>query len=203
MSRNVYRLCNTSHIQSKPANTKIIQTIAYWVGQLFAKPRLTMVCVTPAPSLLQTPFIGNKAALVNQSTNATQQTQATDSDNTLEQVNAATHNRPNTNPTQSSTPSAGSSLARASQKANMLFLKVYNGPIFQDKKVDRPTHVQAKSTALTSQASQLVKDPFCLPNQGLYPACLQILNAPPVAKKPVFISGKMSDIFAQLDQLAA
>lgn len=210
MSRNVYRLCNTSHIQSKPANSKILQTIAYWVGQLLAKPRLTMVCVTPAISQHQQPFIGNKTASVNHSSLATQKTQTIHPENALAQtqVQAQDHNDHsdhslNSNQNQSSISSTVSSLARAGKKANMLFLKVYSGPIFQDKKVDQTAKIQVQATALTSQTSQLVKDPFCLPNQGLYPACLQMLNAPTTGKKPVFISGKMSDIFAQLDQLAA
>lgn len=203
MSRNVYRLCNTSHIQSKPANTKIIQTIAYWVGQLFAKPRLTMVCVTPAPSQHQQPFISNKEALVSHSTLATKKTQAIDSENALAQAQFNTLNHPNSNHKQSSVTSAGSSLARASKKANMLFLKVYSGPIFQDQKVNPTAKAPSQPTPPTSQTNQSIKDPFCLPNQGLYPACLHMLNTPTAGKKPVFISGKMSDIFAQLDQLAA
>lgn len=219
MSRNVYRLCNTSHIQSKPANAKVIQTIVYWLGQLFSKPRLTMVCITPVQPQLQPPLSGNKAALANQynhsndSTIATQKNQVTHFEKTVEQAQDTTDKWPNNSlgnnsfsTTKQSISSPDSALSKAGKKANMLFLKVYNGPIFQDKKVDPTVKTQAQSSTQTKQLAQSVfsvQDPFCLPKHGLSSPCLQMLNTSKPAKNPVFISGKMSDVFAQLDQLAA
>jgi hypothetical protein len=228
MSRNVYRLCNTSHTQSKPANTKIIQTIVYWLGQLFSKPRLTMVCITPVQPQLQHPLSGNKAVLANQynhssdSTITSQKNLASRFDETEEQSQDLSDKWPsnsNRNSTFStnnqSISSSDTPLSKAGKKANLLFLKVYNGPIFQDKKVDPTVKTQAQTSTPTSQSVQSaqsaqsaqpvfsVQDPFCSPNQGLSPSCLQMLNTSKQGKKPVFMSGKMSDIFAQLDQLAA
>jgi hypothetical protein len=209
MSRNVYRLCNTSHTQSKPANAKIIQTMVYWLGQLFSKPRLTMVCITPVQPQLQQSSNSNKAAATSIE-NAAEQARAQAIAQAQDPTNKWLNNINNT--TKQTLLSSDSPLSKAGKKANLLFLKVYNGPIFQDKKVDPTVKTQAQTSTPTSQSVQSaqsaqpvfsVQDPFCSPNQGLSPSCLQMLNTSKQGKKPVFMSGKMSDIFAQLDQLAA
>ncbi len=223
MSRHIYRLCYTQS-QANHTNLKVFKLILGWLRQFFVKSTPVLICIKP-----QSPQQANETHFKLTSTECTPaKTNHSATKSQLQKVQSNEHselhlnhsNNPLTtspqelhNPlqdlgqipeqtqglgltlaqnknTQATVPSISlHPLVEASKKSNLLFLKVYNGPIFQDKKVldcaNNPDQQTPSRQAITS--STVVRQ---FPPQAKH-------------KNGVFISGKMSDIFAQLDALVA
>lgn len=224
MSRHIYRLCYTQS-QVNRTGLKISKLILAWFRQFFVKSNPVLICIKP-----QTPQANETIFKPTLSECAPAKTNNSNTKSQLPKVQSNEHpelhlNRSNNpltsssqvlaNPlqvlgqipeqtqglglglapaqdknTQAAAPTIGlQALIEPSKKSNLLFLKVYNGPIFQDKKV----------LACTNNPDQPT------PAKQAVDSSTVVRQFPPQAKHKngVFISGKMSDIFAQLDALAA
>ena len=222
MSRHIYRLCYTQS-QANRTSLKISKLILGWFRQFFVKSNPILICIKPqTPQANETIFKSTLSECAPAKTNnsATKSQLPKVQSNEHPELHLNHSNNPLTsspqvlaNPlqvlgqipeqtqglglapaqdknTQVAAPTIGlQALIEPSKKSNLLFLKVYNGPIFQDKKVLACTNnLDQPTPAKQADASSSVVRQF-----------------PPQAKHKngVFMSGKMSDIFAQLDALAA
>ena len=224
MSRHIYRLCYTQS-QVNRTGLKISKLILGWFRQFFVKSNPVLICIKPqTPQANETifkPTLSECAPAKTNNSNTKSQLPKVQS-NEHPQLHLNHSNNPLTtspqvlaNPlqvlgqitgqtqglglnlslaqdknTQAAAPTIGlQALIEPSKKSNLLFLKVYNGPIFQDKKVlAYPNKSDQQTPSNQAVASSSVVRQF---------------SPKPNHKNGVFISGKMSDIFAQLDALAA
>lgn len=218
MSRHIYRLCYTQ-TQVNRAGLKISNLILGWFRQFFAKSTPVLVCIKPQNiqanetnfklTLIKgitektinsvTPSPDEKAHLhehselrFNSSSNPLTTMHQEPADptqgprQTLEQALTLAQDKDTLQVDQTLDVNP---LVKPTKKSNLLFLKVYNGPIFQDKKVlAYPNKSDQQTPSNQAVASSSVVRQF---------------SPKPNHKNGVFISGKMSDIFAQLDALAA
>lgn len=202
MSRNVYRLCNSNHNVHSYSDVKSGHALLHWLGHLFVKPKMTMVCITPAhqndsplhDSNCPTPhrFASNPSAPENSHDSLRVLT----SSQRLEAQQPETDSIPH--PQAPAIVNATSTAKASAKKSNMLFLKVYDGPIFQDKKVQAVAATVGYVCLETSPTTDIT----CSTSSSRSNAS-DAAQEKPAQTKNLFISGKMSEVYARLEQLAA